>query len=133
MKCVCKRCRSETSLFWYPYAYGVPPGNHEVRDSDVFYLCDRCQHEFVYFLDIDLYTLKERERLHFLLSRREENTRILCSQCKHLIYDEEHDANRCDRMVRIELGPRTFSYTRLARLSRSGGECQLFKEKEPRL
>ncbi len=65
----------------------------------------------------------------FLLSRREENTRILCSQCYHLKYDEEHDAYRCDRMVRIELGNNAYSYVRLARLSRSGGECQLFAPK----
>lgn len=65
----------------------------------------------------------------FLLSKREENTRILCSQCEHLKYDMEHDAFRCDRPVRIECGPRTFSYVRLARLSRSGAECQLFDPK----
>lgn len=66
----------------------------------------------------------------FLLSDRERNTRTLCSQCKHLIYDEEHDAYRCDRMVRIEWGHNTYAYTRLARLSRSGGECQLFVPKK---
>lgn len=65
----------------------------------------------------------------FLLSDRERNTRILCSQCKHLKYDMEHDAFRCDHMVRIEWGNNTYSYHRLARLSRSGGECQLFKPK----
>ena len=61
MNCTCKRCRTKSSVFWYPYAYGVPPGNHEVRDEDVFFLCDMCQYEFIHFLDIDLYTLKERE------------------------------------------------------------------------
>lgn len=65
----------------------------------------------------------------FLLSRREENTRILCSQCQHLKYDPEHDTYRCMRMVRCELTHNTYSYVRLARLSRSGGECQLFKPK----
>lgn len=65
----------------------------------------------------------------FLLSQREKNTRILCSQCKHLKYDMEHDAFRCDRMVRIEWANNTVSYVRLARLSRSGGECQLFDPK----
>lgn len=68
----------------------------------------------------------------FLLSDREKNTRTLCSQCRNLIYDEEHDVYRCDRQVRIEWGPRTYSYVRLARLSKSGGECQLFREKEMR-
>ena len=65
----------------------------------------------------------------FLLSKREENTRILCSQCKRLKYDPEHDAYRCTRMVRCELTYNTYYYTRLARLSRSGGECQLFEPK----
>ena len=65
----------------------------------------------------------------FLLSDRERNTRILCSQCKHLKYDMEHDAFRCDRMVRIETGSKMYYYARLARLSRSGGECQLFEPK----
>lgn len=65
----------------------------------------------------------------FLLSQREKNTRILCSQCKHLKYDLEHDAFRCDRMVRIEWANKTYQYVRLARLSRSGGECQLFESK----
>lgn len=68
----------------------------------------------------------------FLLSDRERNTRILCSQCRYLIYDMEHDAFRCARMVRCEIGRNTYSYVRLARLSRSGGECQLFKPKEVR-
>ena len=44
----------------------------------------------------------------FLLSDRERNTRILCSQCKHLKYDMEHDAFRCDRMVRIETGSKIY-------------------------
>lgn len=65
----------------------------------------------------------------FLLSQREKNTRILCSQCKHLKYDLEHDAFRCDHMVRIEWTNKTYQYVRLARLSRSGGECQLFEPK----
>ena len=53
MNCVCKRCGSKSSMFWYPYAYGVPPGNHEVTDEDVFYLCDSCQQKVVCFLHID--------------------------------------------------------------------------------
>ena len=61
MNCTCKRCRSKSSVFWYPYAYGVPQGIHTVTDEDVFYLCDMCQYEFIHFLDIDLYMLKERE------------------------------------------------------------------------
>ncbi len=65
----------------------------------------------------------------FLLSMREKNTRILCSQCQHLKYDMKHDVFRCDRMVRIECANNTYSYVRLARLSRSGAECQLFDPK----
>ena len=67
--------------------------------------------------------------MKFLLSQREKNTLILCSQCQHLKYDLEHDAFRCDRMVRFECTNKTYQYVRLARLSRSGGECQLFKPK----
>lgn len=63
----------------------------------------------------------------FLLSKREENTRILCSQCRYHQYDAERNVYRCIRMVRVELGHNTVSYVRLASLSRSGGECQLFK------
>ena len=66
----------------------------------------------------------------FLLSDREKNTRILCSQCKHREYDMGNDAYKCDRMVRIETKSGIYYYTRLARLSKSGGECQLFREKE---
>lgn len=65
----------------------------------------------------------------FLLSDREKNTRILCSQCKHRKYDMENDAYKCDRMVRIETKSGIYCYTRLARLSKSGGECQLFEAK----
>lgn len=65
----------------------------------------------------------------FLLSDRERNTRILCSNCEHRKYDPKLNSYRCDRMVRIEWEDKTFSYTRLARLSKSGGECQLFKAK----
>ena len=60
MRCKCKRCGTETSMFWYPFTYGYPAGNHEIKEDDVFYLCDRCVYEFELFLDVDLYMLKER-------------------------------------------------------------------------
>ena len=63
----------------------------------------------------------------FLLSDRMRNSKILCSQCEHNKYDLKHDAYRCDRVVRIEWGDNTFSYHRLAMMSKSGGTCQLFK------
>ena len=66
----------------------------------------------------------------FLLSKREENTRILCSQCRYHDYDGRTDTGRCTRPVRIEMAPNTYAYVRLARLSRSGGECQMFKPKD---
>ena len=56
--------------------------------------------------------------MRFLLSQREKNTEILCSECEHLIDGE------CDRLVRIG-----GAFFRLARISRSGGECQLFDKK----
>ncbi len=60
MKCKCKRCGTESSVFWHPFAYGYYPGRQTIEEEDVFYLCDRCLHEFAYFLDIDLYMVKER-------------------------------------------------------------------------
>ena len=65
----------------------------------------------------------------FLLSDRMKNARTLCSQCEHQKYDPEKDAYRCDRLVRLEWGDHTYSYHRLTMLSKSGGECQLFKPK----
>lgn len=56
--------------------------------------------------------------MRFLLSQREKNTEILCSECEHLVNGE------CDRLVRID-----GVFFRLARISRSGGECQLFSQK----
>ena len=35
-------------------------GKQIIEEGDVFYLCDSCLHEFVSFLDIDLYMVKER-------------------------------------------------------------------------
>lgn len=52
----------------------------------------------------------------FSLTLRNKNTDILCSSCNHLINGE------CDRPIVIE----GLSY-RLARFSRSGGECQLYE------
>lgn len=54
--------------------------------------------------------------MRFPLSLREQNTTILCSQCAHLVGGE------CMRPVRIY-----GEFFRLARLSKSGGECQLFE------
>ena len=54
--------------------------------------------------------------MRFSLSARNKNTDILCSSCKHLVNGE------CDRPVTID----GFTY-RLARLSLSGGECQLYE------
>ena len=54
--------------------------------------------------------------MRFLLSLREQNTTILCSQCSHLVDGE------CTHLVRIN-----GHFFRLARLSKSGGECQLFE------
>ena len=54
--------------------------------------------------------------MRFPLSLREQNTTILCSQCSHLVGGE------CQRLVRIY-----DEFFRLARLSKSGGECQLFE------
>ena len=54
--------------------------------------------------------------MRFSLSIREKNTAILCSQCSHLVGGE------CQRLVRIY-----GEFFRLARLSKSGGECQLFE------
>lgn len=51
----------------------------------------------------------------FSLTQRERNTEILCSQCKHLMNGE------CEYLIHTSLGK-----FRLARMSRSGGECQLF-------
>lgn len=56
--------------------------------------------------------------MRFLLSQREKNTEILCSECEHLVDGE------CKYLVRID-----GAFFRLARLSRSGGECQLFNQK----
>ena len=55
--------------------------------------------------------------MRFSLSVRNKNTDILCSSCIHLVKGE------CDRPVTID----GLSY-RLARFSRSGGECQLYEK-----
>ena len=60
MNCKCRRCRTESSVFWHPFSYGYYPGRHTIEEGDVFYLCDSCLHDLVLFLDIDLYMLKER-------------------------------------------------------------------------
>lgn len=61
MNCKCRRCRTETSVFWYPFAVGCGPGSHVPEDGKcVLYLCDSCAYELSKFLDIDLYMLKER-------------------------------------------------------------------------
>ena len=65
----------------------------------------------------------------FLLSKREENTRTLCRMCSHYEYDDRTATGRCTRPVRIEVSPNTYAYVRLACLSRSGAECQMFDPK----
>ena len=60
MKCKCRRCKTESSVFWHPFIYGYTQGKQIIEEGDVFYLCDSCLHEFVNFLDIDLYMVKER-------------------------------------------------------------------------
>ena len=54
--------------------------------------------------------------MRFSLSARNENTNILCSSCSHLVNGE------CDRPILVD----GLTY-RLARFSRSGGECQPYE------
>ena len=58
----------------------------------------------------------------FTLSQREQNTKVLCSNCENLKNGE------CTHLVRIR-GEKSDTFVRLARLSRSGGECQMFRER----
>lgn len=56
----CKRCRTYISTFWHPFVYGYTQGEQNIKEEEVFYLCDSCLHDFACFLDIDLYMVKER-------------------------------------------------------------------------
>ena len=52
----CSRCGCEESTFWYPYAFGVQafsPAERGLsyRDSQYYVLCDRCQMDFIRFMD----------------------------------------------------------------------------------
>ena len=58
----------------------------------------------------------------FTLSQRERNTELLCSNCVHMADGE------CTHLVRIR-EPEGDTFVRLARLSVSGGECQMFRER----
>lgn len=56
-KGICTRCGAEESVFWYPYAFGVAPipvpaGTMSSRDSQFFILCDKCQTEFIKFMNM---------------------------------------------------------------------------------
>lgn len=51
MKYQCIRCHDASSMFWYSYAVGCPPGSTVPEDgSSSFYLCDSCQAKFIKFL-----------------------------------------------------------------------------------
>lgn len=58
----------------------------------------------------------------FTLSQREQNTELLCSNCENLKNGE------CTHLVRIR-DEKGDTFVRLARLSLSGGECQMFRER----
>lgn len=60
MNCKCRRCNTESSVFWHPFVYGYTQGRHTIEEGDVFFLCDQCLHDLVLFFDIELYMLKER-------------------------------------------------------------------------
>ena len=60
MKCKCRRCRTESSVFWYPFVVGYPAGEQDIDPEDVIYLCDRCAYDLSLFMPMDLYMLKER-------------------------------------------------------------------------
>ena len=50
MQCNCKRCGSASSVFWWPFAIGAS-AQSVVEEDQVFYLCDRCVHDFTRFMD----------------------------------------------------------------------------------
>lgn len=51
MKYQCIRCGDASSMFWYAYAVGCPPGSTVPEDgSTCFWLCDCCQAKFIKFL-----------------------------------------------------------------------------------
>lgn len=51
MKYQCIRCHDSSSMFWYSYAVGCPPGSTVPEDGTAsFYLCDGCNRKFIDFL-----------------------------------------------------------------------------------
>lgn len=47
-KHTCRRCKTRSSVFWYPYAWGV--GIDEdgvVKGGQHFEMCDECQRSFI--------------------------------------------------------------------------------------
>lgn len=51
----CDRCGTEESMFWYPYAFGVPAvptpaGTMTSSDCQCYVLCDKCQADFIDFM-----------------------------------------------------------------------------------
>ena len=48
MKCSCRRCGTNTSVFWTPITIGT---KEDVGDEhSTFYLCDSCQYDLSRFL-----------------------------------------------------------------------------------
>ena len=48
MKCSCKRCGTEVSIFWWNFSVGC---NEEGNFGRVFQLCDLCMIDFVKFME----------------------------------------------------------------------------------
>ena len=50
----CARCGAEDSMFWYPYAFGIAPipDGRPLVDCQRYMLCDRCQTEFIRFMNM---------------------------------------------------------------------------------
>lgn len=64
----CRRCGTEDSMFWYPYAFGVAPipDPAAVRTYDHcqrYMLCDKCQQEFVDFMHNKRWPFFDADRL----------------------------------------------------------------------
>ena len=51
----CARCGAEDSMFWYPYAFGIAPipDGRPLVDCQRYMLCDRCQTEFIRFMNMN--------------------------------------------------------------------------------
>lgn len=48
MKCTCRRCGANSSVFWTPFTIGMKEDVGE--DHNTFYLCDDCTWEMTKFL-----------------------------------------------------------------------------------